>query len=204
MVTMEQAWLLPAIPAVAFVILAFSKFLRIPLPREGDFIGVGASIAIFIIMLMVAVDLFDQLPLYAEELTNNTAGFDWIKIDAIDFVLRVGFHVDQITIVMLICVTFVGMLVNIYSLGYMKGEPRYGWYYAVLALFVASMLTLVVLRPWFFRNPIPDLYFSQSGAWLPGPDDLLPWAGSVAVLATAATLFSLYARRRLRRPESML
>jgi len=141
---MEQAWLLPAIPAVAFVFLAFSKFLRIPLPREGDFIGVGASIAIFIIMLMVAFDLFDQLPLYAEELTKNTAGFDWIKIDAIDFVLRVGFHVDQITIVMLICVTFVGMLVNIYSLGYMKGEPRYGWYYAVLALFVASMLTLVL------------------------------------------------------------
>lgn len=72
------------------------------------------------------------------------------------------------------------------------------------AVWLASMMTLVVLRPWFFRNPIPDLYFSKSGAWLPGPDAALPWAGSLAVLATAATLFSLYARRRLRRPESML
>jgi hypothetical protein len=73
------------------------------------------------------------------------------------------------------------------------------------AVWLASMITLVALRPWFFRNPIPDRYFSKSGgAWLPGLDDALPWLGSLAVLATAATLFSLYARRRLRRPESML
>lgn len=72
------------------------------------------------------------------------------------------------------------------------------------AVWLASMLTLIVLRPWFFRNPLPDIYFSKFGAWLPGPDEALPWLGSLAVLATAATLFSLYARRRLRRPESML
>ena len=72
------------------------------------------------------------------------------------------------------------------------------------AVWLASIMTLVVLRPWFFRNPIPSLYFSQSGAWLPGPDAARAWAGSLAVLATAATLFALYAWRRLRRPESML
>jgi len=72
------------------------------------------------------------------------------------------------------------------------------------AVWLASMATLVLLRPWFFRNPIQDLYFSHFGHWLPGPDEALPWLGSLAVLATAATLFSLYARRRLRRPESML
>lgn len=71
------------------------------------------------------------------------------------------------------------------------------------AVWLASMLTLVVLRPWFFRNPIPTV-FSRFGAWLPGLDEALPWLGSLAVLGTAATLFSLYARRRLRRPESML
>jgi hypothetical protein len=71
------------------------------------------------------------------------------------------------------------------------------------AVWLASMITLVVLRPWFFRNPIPTV-FSRFGAWLPGLDEALPWLGSLAVLTTAATLFSLYARRRLRRPESML
>jgi hypothetical protein len=72
------------------------------------------------------------------------------------------------------------------------------------AVWLASMATLLALRPWFFRNPIPEIYFSQFGPWLPGADEALPWLGSLAVLGTAATLFSLYARRRLRRPESML
>ena len=35
-------------------------------------------------------------------------------------------------------------MVKIYSVGYMQGDPRYGWYFAVLSLFVASMLTLVL------------------------------------------------------------
>ncbi|HLF76036.1 MAG TPA: NADH-quinone oxidoreductase subunit L [Dehalococcoidia bacterium] len=141
MVNMDQAWLLPAFPAGAFVILAlFHQYL----PRKGDWLAIAAIIAAFIGMISVAADLFDQLPVAAAELVNNTSGFDWVKIEDIDFILRIGFHVDQLTMVMLAVVTFVGMLVQIYSLGYMKGEPRYGWYYAVISLFIASMLTLVL------------------------------------------------------------
>ncbi len=141
MVTMEQAWLLPAIPAAAFVIIAlFHNYL----PRKGDFVGVAAVIAAFVCFIFVAADLFGQLPASAADLVNNNSGFEWMKIPAVDFSLRIGFHVDQITVVMLCVVSFVGMLVQIYSLGYMKGERRYGWYYAVLCLFIASMLTLVL------------------------------------------------------------
>jgi NADH-quinone oxidoreductase subunit L len=138
---MEQAWLLPAIPAVAFVVLAFFNGY---LPRRGDWVAIGAAIASFVLFLFVAVDLFDQLPVAADALTNNTSGFDWVEIPEIDFLLRIGFRVDQLTIVMLAVVTFVGMLVQIYSVGYMKGEVRYGWYYAVLSLFIAAMMTLVL------------------------------------------------------------
>src|SRR3954468_9489698 len=150
MVDMEHAWILPALPACAFLILAFFNSF---LPRKGDFIAIAAIIASFIGFIFVAVDLFDQLPRPASELVNNTSGFDWMSIDKIGFSLRVGFRVDQITIVMLCVVTFVGMLVQLYSTGYMAHtdehghkhlEPRYGWYYAVLSLFIASMLTLVL------------------------------------------------------------
>ena len=73
------------------------------------------------------------------------------------------------------------------------------------AVWLASMLTLVaVLRPWFFRNPIPPPYFSDYGSWLAGADETLAWLEGLAVLATSAVILSLYARRRLRRPESML
>jgi NADH-quinone oxidoreductase subunit L len=139
--SMEEAWLLPALPAIAFVVLAFFHGY---LPRQGDFIAIAAAIASFVLFLLVAADLFDQLPLPGAELVNNTSGFDWVEIEEIDFLLRIGFRVDQITIVMLAAVTFVGMLVHIYSAGYMKGEVRYGWYYAVLSLFIAAMMTLVL------------------------------------------------------------
>ncbi|HXH21858.1 MAG TPA: NADH-quinone oxidoreductase subunit L [Dehalococcoidia bacterium] len=142
---MEQAWLLPALPALAFVVLALGHFLFSRyIPRGGDFIAIGAMAASFVLMVLVSLDLFDQLPALAADLQNNTSGFDWVKVEEIDFVLRVGFLVDQITVVMLIVVSFVGLMVMIYSLGYMRGEPRYGWFYAVLSLFVACMLTLVL------------------------------------------------------------
>jgi NADH-quinone oxidoreductase subunit L len=141
MVDMEQAWLLPALPALAFVVLAFFNGY---LPRRGDWVAISAAVASFVLFLFVAVDLFDQLPVVASELVDNESGFNWVEIEEIDFLLRVGFHVDQLAIVMLAAVTFVGMLVQIYSTGYMKGEPRYGWYYAVMSLFIASMMALVL------------------------------------------------------------
>ena len=45
---------------------------------------------------------------------------------------------------MLVVVTFVSLMVQVYSLGYMHGDSRYGWFYAVLSLFAASMLALVL------------------------------------------------------------
>ncbi len=105
----------------------------------------AAAIASFVLFIFVAGrPVRPAAGIAAAELVNNKSGFDWVKIEKIDFLLRIGFHVDQLTIVMLAAVTFVGMLVQIYSVGYMKGEPRYGWYYAVLSLFIASMMTLVL------------------------------------------------------------
>ncbi len=148
MVGMEQAWLLPALPALAFAVLALSNFFFAKyLPRKGDFIAVGAMLAAFILFFFVAKDLIDQLPVAASKLVDiNTSGFSWIKfgIDGKPFELHIGFFVDQITLVMLGVVTFVSLMVQVYSLGYMKGEVRYGWFYAVLSLFVAAMLTLVL------------------------------------------------------------
>ena len=55
-----------------------------------------------------------------------------------------GFFVDPVTIAMLGLVTFVALMVQIYSLGYMHGDPRINWYFAVHALFAASMLTIIL------------------------------------------------------------
>ena len=71
-------------------------------------------------------------------------------------------------------------------------------------VWLASAVTLGVMAPWFFFNPIPTRLKAVYGAFLPGAEASLPWLRSLAVLAAGSVLFFLYARRRLRRPELMI
>src|SRR4029079_8977829 len=58
--------------------------------------------------------------------------------------IDMGIILDPISVMMLVVVTFVSLMVHIFSLGYMKGEERFSTYYAFLGLFTFSMLGLVV------------------------------------------------------------
>jgi NADH-quinone oxidoreductase subunit L len=60
------------------------------------------------------------------------------------FVIPMGIYIDPLTAIMLMVVTIVAALVQIYSLGYMAGDPRFARYYAYLSLFTFSMLGLVL------------------------------------------------------------
>lgn len=55
-----------------------------------------------------------------------------------------GILLDPVSVMMLVVVTFVSLMVHIFSLGYMKGEERFSTYYAYLSLFTFSMLGLVL------------------------------------------------------------
>ncbi len=141
MIWADHAWILPAIPAIAFVILfAFGRYL----PRGGDFISVGAIFAVFVLFFFVLESHLDWLGGGLGGIRN--VGTDWIRFD--DFVVRLGFTVDSIAMVMVFVVATVALMVNLYSTSYLrhhgKPEPRYWWYFAVLSLFVAAMLTLVL------------------------------------------------------------
>jgi len=131
----EQAWLLAAIPAGVFLLLAF--FGR-SLPRGGDYLGVAAILTSFVLFFFVLADFFDT----PGKLGPVVKDIEWSSIG--DFELRMGIFVDPITITMFAVITTVAVMVNIFSIGYMKGEPRYYWFFAVLQLFVASMLLLVM------------------------------------------------------------
>jgi NADH-quinone oxidoreductase subunit L len=58
--------------------------------------------------------------------------------------IRIGIVLDSISAMMLVIVTFVSLMVHVFSLGYMKGEERYATYFSFLQLFTFSMLGLVV------------------------------------------------------------
>ncbi len=61
-----------------------------------------------------------------------------------DFVINLGFHCDELTAMMLIVVTGVSLMVQIYSQGYMAGDTGYIRYFCFMALFTSSMLGLVL------------------------------------------------------------
>ncbi len=68
----------------------------------------------------------------------------WEWIPAGRFVIEAGFFVDNLTAILLIVVTTVGMLVHVYSLGYMAHDEGYWRFFAFLNLFMFSMLLLVL------------------------------------------------------------
>ncbi len=140
MIGMSEAWLLPVLPGAAFVILVlFGNYL----PRKGDWLAILAILGSFVLFFPIAADLTDALAEHGDEFAGVSNSVTWLQVGDV-FELRLGVHVDQIAIVMLAVVTFVTLMVQVYSLGYMKGDVRYGWFYAVISLFAAAMLTLVL------------------------------------------------------------
>ena len=76
------------------------------------------------------------------------------------FKVSVGFLIDQLTAAMLVVVTTVGLLVHIYSAGYMHGDKGFYRFYAYLGLFVFSMLMLIM------SNNFLQLYFGWEAVGL--------------------------------------
>jgi NADH-quinone oxidoreductase subunit L len=127
----EQAWLIPIIPLVAFfVILFFGKRT----PGRGADIGIVATAASFVISLVIFFEVLGG--------THLERSWSWFELGPLH--LELGMNIDGLAAVMFIVVTVVSLLVQIYSVEYMRNEPRFTWYYAALSLFTGSMLNLVI------------------------------------------------------------
>src|SRR5690625_572856 len=127
----ELAWLVPVFPLAAAIIIAF--FGR-HTAGQGDRIGIGAISLSFLLSLGVLVDV-NQGATAAKSFTWAVHG---------DTVLNLGYEVGGIAALMLVVVTLVSLMVQIFSVDYMKGDVRYRRYYGVLSLFTFSMLGLVM------------------------------------------------------------
>ncbi len=128
---MSWAWVIPALCASAFFIVAiFGRFL----PGRGAFVSIAAILLGFALFWYVFADLMSSGP--------ASFSLNWLSVG--DTSIAWGVTVDRLSVTMLGLVTFVALLVQLYSLAYMRGDPRFGWYYAAHALFAAAMLALVL------------------------------------------------------------
>ena len=149
---MEWAWLIPVFSfAAAPLIVIFGRYL----PGKGSLLAILAITGGFVLFWLVLGSFLDADPvtdaipgtkgcLTSPDTGALTCSYERPWFHAGELELTWGILVDPLTVAMLGLVTFVALLVQVYSLGYMRGDPRFGWYYAVHALFAAAMLTLVL------------------------------------------------------------
>ena len=131
--------LIPALPLAGFVVTAF---VGRRLASRAWWLPVAAVVASWAVaMIVVFAALTGQTPFAAD---HGVAVKLWTWVPAGAFQVDFGFYVDQLTAVLLIVVTTIGMLVHIYSIGYMAHDPARWRFFAYLNLFMVSMLVLVL------------------------------------------------------------
>src|SRR5271169_2383787 len=134
---LDHLWIIIALPLLGAAVNGLlGKNWSKPVVNS---IGIG-SISLAFLSAMEAVREFCQLS--ADQIPWVKTYFTWIT--AGQFKVDFSLQVDQLTVVMLFVVTFVSLLVHIYSTGYMAHEEGYYRFFSYLNLFVFFMLTLVL------------------------------------------------------------
>ncbi len=133
---MAYVALIPLLPALAFAVLApLSRAVRNRMRWVGV-AGVAGSLALSFAAFAAVWPGGDE----GEATYRASASI--ASVGGVD--LALGILLDPVSAVMLIVITVVAVCVQVYSLDYMRHEERIGWYYAVLSLFTAAMLALVL------------------------------------------------------------
>jgi NADH-quinone oxidoreductase subunit L len=121
------------------VILPLSAFgLIMIFTRDNPKLSLAISLVASTIPLIIAWTFFFLLGRHEPIIYN----YDWLVSDIVK--VPFGFLLDPTNLLMLVIVATISWLVQVYSIGYMAGDPGFGRYYADLSLFALSMLTLVI------------------------------------------------------------
>ena len=166
---LENAWLIPLIPGIAFaLILLFGKRL----PQGGSEVGIASMAASLVLAAGATVQWIQRVdsagehsggalgalqafagsvfPQAAEEGGGHATPYvepvisSWTWWQSGGLELTIGIQIDGLAIMMLLLVSFISLLVQIYSTEYVKGDRRYTHFFAAITLFSAGMLVMVL------------------------------------------------------------
>ena len=165
--------LIPLIPLLPILGFAFTALFGRRLQAKGgrgaaEIVPVGVVVVVWVIAMIVVVPALQHAEPFGEQGLNMKL---WTWIPAGNFTVDVGFHVDALTAALLIVVTTIGMLVHIYSIGYMAHDAGAWRFFAYLNLFMFSMLLLVLADSWLLVFAGWELVglssYSLIGFWYP-------------------------------------
>ena len=124
---------------------------------------VGRSGAHWVTILGVAVSCVLSLYVFKAIVMDGAAGFNgsvytWLVSDGVHF--EVGFLIDKLSALMMVVVSFISLMVHIYTVGYMQDDPGYQRFFSYISLFTFSMLMLVM------SNNFMQLFFGWEAVGL--------------------------------------
>ncbi|HEX79254.1 MAG TPA: NADH-quinone oxidoreductase subunit L [Dehalococcoidia bacterium] len=133
-------WMIFLLPLISFVLIAlFIKPFLNNSPRISGYITISAVAGSLILSLWLLTSLLNTP---SHELI--IPDFNWLIIEG-SINIHLGLTIDMLTVIMCIVVTTVSLMVQIYSQGYMHGDPGYHRYYVYMSLFTTAMLGLVMV-----------------------------------------------------------
>jgi len=130
-------WLVPAVPMVAAGIIAL---LKQPRRRLASSLAIGSlGFSLLVALTAFAHVLAGWMSGHAVRETVNRT---WVQVGSTN--VELGWVLDPLSAVMLVMVTFVGLLIFIYSTGYMAHDENFTRFFCFLSLFAGAMLGVVI------------------------------------------------------------
>lgn len=148
--TMQQIYLaIPLLPLFAAIVVGlFGKNLPRAAAHILTILGVGAAFALSVYVLNDAL---------LGHVYNETV-YSWLKSGNVSF--EIGFLIDRLSAMMMVVVTFVSLMVHIYTIGYMSEDKGYARFFSYISLFTFAMLMLVM------SNNFMQLFFGWEAVGL--------------------------------------
>jgi NADH-quinone oxidoreductase subunit L len=132
----KNLWLIPALPLFAAGIIAVNKQ---PARKLAAGLAIGSMALGFLLSLCAFAATLGH---HGEGAFRETFSFNWIQFGG--QWMSIGWVLDPLTAIMLVMVTFVGMLIFIFSVGYMAHDKNFMRFFNFLALFASGMLGVVI------------------------------------------------------------
>lgn len=146
-------WLVAAIPFASAALLAL---FGSRLPRKVVAVAGAGSIGLAATLTLLISAEFIASPPAGNAYVQHL----WMWMNSGGFQPEVAFYLDSVALLMLLVVTFVGFLIHLYSVEYMRDDEGYARFFAYMNLFAASMITLVL------ANNLLLLYLGWEGVGL--------------------------------------
>jgi len=132
----------------------------------------GAHVATILgVAVALLASLFVANEVFSHGFHFNEALYTWITIGTLP--MQVGFLIDPLTATMMVVVTFVSLMVHIYTIGYMHEDPGYQRFFSYIALFTFAMLMLVMsnnfLQLFFGWEAVGLVSYLLIGFWFTRP-----------------------------------